>query len=313
MCGNHFGSTSALQLNNPPLWRANIIIKPVKCMRAERTIMEKISILAKALEDAGINAVFVETVKNNVIAKGFKVSYPGTGDDVFYPIVYYSPGETAQAFVEKAKMALKQIIPRISVKEMFDPDYIRNHAFFTVQQGMKDNALTRPLLNLHMILRMKVKGFEDDEGSIASMVLNEDFISEAGIDPDEVWDCARKNMTFNIQSMAYSLGIPFDENFFYIVTTKECIFGASALAYPEIFEKFCCDTGHHRLWILPSSTQEVLILPDDKMGFDADALAEMVKEVNESVVPEQIQLPPVPYLFDVETGEIRIARAGDKQ
>ena len=50
--------------------------------------MEKISILAKALEDAGIDAFFVETVKNNVVAKGFRVGYPGTGDDIFYPVVY---------------------------------------------------------------------------------------------------------------------------------------------------------------------------------------------------------------------------------
>lgn len=60
-------------------------------------------------------------------------------------------------------------------------------------------------------------------------------------------------------------------------------------------------------WILPSSVHEVLLLPAGQFGEDAQGLAGLVKEVNDThLAPEEILSYHV-YRYTRLTGEITVA------
>lgn len=127
---------------------------------------------------------------------------------------------------------------------------------------------------------------------------------------EDAWKAALNNMksAISVRSMAAVLGMP-EELFpapFHIVTTENGVDGASALLYPEIFNTFCQQHEIGECIILPSSTQEVLVIPDKKDGICYDDFARMVNEVNNTEVDPMIRLYPVVYRYDIVSNMIKI-------
>ena len=65
------------------------------------------------------------------------------------------------------------------------------------------------------------------------------------------------------------------------------------------------EQGIESVLILPSSTQELLIIPENDNVCYAD-FASMVDEVNRAEVDPLIQLDPVVYRYDLESDSIKI-------
>jgi len=99
-------------------------------------------------------------------------------------------------------------------------------------------------------------------------------------------------------------GIEVDETIppLYVLSNKEKMFGASAMLYSEQI-KGLADRLESDLLILPSSTNEVLLLPEQRdQGYDF--YRQMVKEVNTTQVdPEEI-LSFNLYRYDRQKEEI---------
>ncbi len=67
-----------------------------------------------------------------------------------------------------------------------------------------------------------------------------------------------------------------------VLTNDQSYYGASCILYPGVLENIRKDLGHD-LYIIPSSVNEVIILPASTI--DAEHLNEMVKDVNSTVIP----------------------------
>lgn len=257
-----------------------------------------------ALVNAGIEAVEVETVKNGVICQGFRIS---TGSNIS-PVVYYSPDETAEAFVEKVLNVVAKPLPEFKVNEFLSKENLLKNSYLCIQKRSEENILKRDYLDLEIFIRVKVDGsFNEGTGTIK---LNSDILEVTKLNENEIFEAAIKNSLQNvmIKSMADMLGMPeefFDDVPFYIGTYKDRIHGAALLALPDVINDFCKEKGVSRCYILPSSSEEILLLPGE--NYDVDGLVEMVNSVNITEVAEELRLEPSVYVYDTDGGEVSIA------
>ena len=98
---------------------------------------------------------------------------------------------------------------------------------------------------------------------------------------------------------------------FYVATYQDKAYGAGILAIPEVLHSFCESKGYSRINILPSSTEEIIILPDEEA--DPETLAALVDDVNTSTVDEVLQLDPAVYLYDDGSRTVSIASSYIKE
>ena len=259
--------------------------------------------LRAKLEEVGLHSRVITTMKNSIPCQGLCLD---TGDPSLSPVVYPNPEEPVESVITRAMTALEEC-QHLDPGVLFDEEYIREHAILSVQKKSCENVLKRSLLNLEVIVRVAVSLSSNEGGTIKVTSDLADFI---GMDEDEVWDCAIRNTRarLSVRSMEEILGLSCEGHTpFYVVTTKDGLFGASALAFPELFEEFCSCQDHEHIFILPSSTEEVLILPDDDRTFSPEMLSAMVHEVNDEAVEEVLRLDPVVYSFDRGSGFILFA------
>lgn len=257
----------------------------------------------EALVARGIDAEQVEVTKNGIPCVGFRII---TGTNVS-PIVYYSQQDTLESFFERINEAVAQT-PEFDLDCLKDKEYVSRNLRVSVQKTSNDNSLIKkPVLNIEAFLRIKAGSLGD--GDIGSIRVTDALLSMCGVSADDAWMWASINMekTFNVRSMADVLGLPDDlfPNPFFVVTTEDGIDGASSLMFPEIFRNFCLTMDLDAVLILPSSTQEVLLIPEN-VGADYSEFAEMVDTVNRTEVDPLIQLDPVVYRYDIESDDIQI-------
>ena len=93
---------------------------------------------------------------------------------------------------------------------------------------------------------------------------------------------------------------------FFVGTYDDRCHGAGILAMPEVFNEFCRDKGFDKAYIIPSSTEEILILSTDTVEDPAE-IANMVQDVNSSTVEPTLRLEPCVYLYDTESEKVTIA------
>ena len=99
------------------------------------------------------------------------------------------------------------------------------------------------------------------------------------------------------------------ENPFYVATYHNKAYGAGILAVTKVLHDFCSANGYDQIYILPSSTEEILLLP--VMLSDPETLAAMVNSVNAETVDPLLQLNPTVYLYDDDLDTVTIACAYD--
>ena len=90
----------------------------------------------------------------------------------------------------------------------------------------------------------------------------------------------------------------------YILSNEKKVFGAVAMIYPDSMRNIA-DRLESDLYILPSSTHEVLVLPTKENK--VPQLRSMVEEVNDSYVNAEEILGYNVYYYDRENKELRIA------
>ena len=122
---------------------------------------------------------------------------------------------------------------------------------------------------------------------------------------DELSDAAFRTTRENIEitSMAEILGLP--ASMFEpmdVITTKNRLFGASALLFPDIFKEYCERKGVQKIYIIPSSIHELIVIPQD--GFTPTDLTHMILSVNATELEESDVLSNHPYFYDLATNEI---------
>lgn len=266
--------------------------------------MKNIEKIKSELAKRGINAEKVVVFKNGIRCDGFQIM---TNSNVC-PVVYYSEGETINAFLQKVYFALRGI-PDLDLDMLRNEDFIKSHLYVSVQRRSNGHdVLSRNYLNLEVVMCLRLHLFDDrdEQGSIR---VSSSLLAMSDLSIDNAWEIALKNTQslISIRSISSVLGVSEDlfPTLFYVATTDNGMDGASALLYVEIFKDFCLKHKIDACIILPSSTQEVMVLPDKGYGCYKD-FAVIVNDINNTNVDPLIQLDPVVYRYDLCSDMIKI-------
>lgn len=267
--------------------------------------------IRNALAAKGIEVKAVETVKNGIACQGFQIQ----SEEKICPVVYYSQDENIDAFVKKVIEIANRPTPKVDVDNLITSENLLNNSFLCLQKQGEEKIIKREYLNLEIYVRLSITDFSFND-SKASTKVTRSMLEMTGVTEDELFEAARKNSLFmaQISSLAEALGL--SEEFigeapFYVGTYSDKCHGATVLALPEVIHSFCQEKGFDQLYILPSSTEEVLLIPD--MTGDPAMLAQMVNEVNTSEVDPVMQFDPVVYLYDDATETVSIAASFDER
>lgn len=90
----------------------------------------------------------------------------------------------------------------------------------------------------------------------------------------------------------------------YVLSNTKNTFGAASILYESVLKDFAY-VKDSNLIILPSSVHEVIIVLEDEVK-DKSNLSSMVREINDTQIPEEEILSDSIYLFDKNSGEIRV-------
>lgn len=89
----------------------------------------------------------------------------------------------------------------------------------------------------------------------------------------------------------------------YVLSREEGLCGISAIAYPEAMQQAFAAFGED-FFLLPSSQQELIAVPFDKM--EIENLKAIVRKVNHTEVSAADWLPDSVYYYDHEAGKVKL-------
>lgn len=210
---------------------------------------------------------------------------------------------------EMVDIALK---PVPKVYEAFSKEFVLKHASFRLLNGEKnqhlvDGYFTEPFLDLLMVYSVD---FEDVDEGHCSFLVTKGFAMANKITFEELREAAHKNMGEPaIHTLAEILGIP-EDSFCEGGVVMRAVginrpFGASYLVHisewaSSIQEAYGCE----QFVVLPSSIEELLVVPFDKENAENQLLALLATtgEVNEGLLEtdEESFLSDSIYLWDGE-------------
>ena len=95
----------------------------------------------------------------------------------------------------------------------------------------------------------------------------------------------------------------------YLLTVYGGIYGAAAMLNTEFMKKASEEMESSKLWIIPSSLHEVLLLPYQYKE-DADPLHQICAEVHLTLEQEDVLTDTI-YLYDNETEQIAVAKEAE--
>ena len=254
--------------------------------------------IVKELEGMGYDAEEITVTKNRVRMDGIRII-----DGSIAPIIY-TDGILKQAdrdgmTADEAACMVIRIMdqnakPDINLDTLKDPDFIKSHVYIGMQRATDEDIVKKPwsvddCIEMYLYIELT-------KGATAKV--------KAGmidIDLDELWEAAADN-TFDqtdIFNFAEYIGLS-DDCPLWVCGNKSRNKGASAILDRRALRIFGERHGCERVYALPSSVHEWIILPDDKMaGIDIEALTEMVMMVNGSEVDPVEQLGDRAYLLAV--------------
>ena len=93
------------------------------------------------------------------------------------------------------------------------------------------------------------------------------------------------------------------QNRLYILTCNNGIGGAITMLSNKILAEICRKMKCEKIYVLPSSVNEVLILNTEEA--DGKELQKIVREVNETIVLPEEYLSDSVYLYDSVSGELK--------
>lgn len=256
-------------------------------MERERIIEE----LAKA----GYEAQAIDPVKNDVKKAGISV-VTGIAGINLSPIFYmdyleenYPSEEEAAGFITRYIVSHKEEMEKEAenVKRLSDPGYILDNIYIGMQRASsQEGIIKRPSefegIEEYLYVRIQAPG----RSEYGDVKIPEDMLTKAGISAAAAWEKALANVT--AEAGIAPMPGPYGGTVFYILTNRQRNRGASSILAKEKIIDFAREHGYKMLYILPSSVDEVLLVPDEGGFQDIEILSKMVKEVNETeLLPEE--------------------------
>ena len=271
------------------------------------THLEKIKMTLAA---DGIDVEEVVITKNGIPCTGIRV-YDGNRSEPVCPIVYYSEQETLQAVVDRVRKALDAELPEVEPGQIGTWEYVKEHAYLCVQRRIEEETeqLTTDYLNLQLYIRVNV---DLDEKRHGSYRMTRRIADHLGVSDDALWGAAEVNSShYCIRPLFELLGMKAfgDEKLFAVLPEANGMSGATSLYYPEVFRRFCQSLGEEKCYILPSSTEEVIVMPGSVVcgSIPIEELRQMVSTINREVVDPVLQLDPEVYVYQIGVNAVQVA------
>lgn len=269
--------------------------------------------IVKALEDRGYKAEETEISKNGISFKGIVI-----GKERVAPIIYTDDliaeadrsGRSLYSVVaEVIEIYKRNKEEEIPITLLLSKKYFTNHVFVGIQKKsdlhIEKRSCELDPEGLETYLYLKYEGCE----TIGTITINAEFLREVGIDREEAWTAALRNVCEHttVESldkiMSDAFGIPYDPAVepdlpLYIISNADKVKGAGAILNKERLKEFGKKYGADRLVILPSSIHEMLIFPYFA-GVNLENMRELVKEINLSDVAPEERLTNSAYIMEL--------------
>lgn len=153
-----------------------------------------------------------------------------------------------------------------------------------------------------------------DEG-ISSTIVKNEMLTYWNVEEEELFKSAYNNsdMLFPLEicSMkevleSYGVEYPYCDGIdMYIASNNKRLNGASAIMYKELFDEFCIQHLLNSVYIIPSSINDLILLPIDE-DINPAAIQQMIREVNRENVSEEEFLSNNLYRYNKGTNKIEI-------
>lgn len=282
--------------------------------------------LPEWFDNAKVEVVEMRNLNENYV--GLKITLP---DEKYAPCLNmsaaygaYMDGVDMDAIVDRAVVAFTEPIPELDTENLLNYESVKDKLFVRIWNVEKNqdvlaglpHTMKEDLAMTYHVLIAK------NEGGIASLPINESIFARYGVSLEQLHEDALKSSPIVLPIKADSLTdimkadmrksmemagchpedieAALDEfNIdlgMQVVTNEVGKNGASAIFYPGVMDEFADKMGGD-FYIIPSSTDEVLLMPDDRELTIAQLNA-MVQEVNAAEVSPEMRLGNEVYHYD---------------
>ena len=245
-----------------------------------------------------------------------KIYSPAANINMFFDA--YERGETLDKVMRNIADVLQTETPD-HVKDIswvFDYEKAKDRLFIRVSNADKNKSIieSAPHKKFEDLIITCHIAVNQGPNNMASTIVNNDLLERYGVTEDQLFEDAMENAPevspVRIDSMynVISHMVPeFEENpdeanSMYIVTNKTNTYGAAAIFYSGILDKMYEKIGGSFI-VLPSSVNEVIVVPDYGRYKD---LKKMVEDINESSVEPEERLSNSVYKYDAESKSLCI-------
>lgn len=230
----------------------------------------------------------------------------------------YESGETLDEIMRNIADVLQTETPD-HVKDIswvFDYEKVKERLFIRVSNADKNKNIieSAPHKKVEDLIITCHIAVNQGPNNMASTIVNKELLERYGVTEEQLFEDAMENAPevspVRIDSMYDFIShmVPeFEENpdeakSMYIVTNKTNTYGAAAIFYSGILDKMYEKFGGSFI-VLPSSVNEVIIVPDYGRYKD---LKKMVEDINESSVEPEERLSNSVYKYDAESKSLCI-------
>lgn len=237
------------------------------------------------------------------------------------PYIQYQDGTPVGKIAEEIRAVYERQAGAMDLDVGFFKDFtlVEDRIFHKLINYEKNKELLKdvPHFRWHDLAVVFYYQMEEKIFGKATIMIHDSHLAVWELTAEEVYRVARRNMEQKkpevlvpIQEVLKDMmGLQVEESPvpLYVLTNREKMFGASAMLYSEKIKELA-DRLQTDLLILPSSTHEVLLLPDEGEQ-DYTVYRQMVREVNTTQVdPEEILSFNV-YRYDRKRAMIEEAAA----
>lgn len=276
-------------------------------------------------------------IKNNTSKLGITVKLPNTKatpvvyvDDMYD---YYNNVNDLDDTLNKAISLIESSINSIENTKLDDTvsnliGDIKGNVFprlvnTKTNEVMLKNTPHREFLDMSIVYY--IEQYNDELGAIEGIRITNELMQSENLSEEELYHNSMKNMLEKEKSrlipmikviMSIQFGIPlreteisesdFSDGDFIMLSNERGINGSRRLLDTRALIK-ASEIAESDLYILPSSTQEVLIVSVNEINASPSELKNMVREVNISEVSKEERLTDNVYIFKRDTNTIEIA------
>lgn len=203
----------------------------------------------------------------------------------------------------------------------FDFDIVKHFICYELINTEENKELlkkipNRPFLDLSICYYVYVNHFINEDNLATITVTNEHLEKLWNVTEEDLYKLATVNtptiLGESLDSMRMVLKaeglfpLPCMENDLYILSNRYYIRGASVVLYTELLRKFA-SLFEENLWLLPSSTNEWLVILDNE-DMEYEDFIDLITSINKEDLPAEQVLSNHPYYFNKSTMQITLTK-----